>query len=463
MPVLGSRHIHLGRRSAHRRMAGGGLRCVLLVSLAGISSGQSLEVRPSDSPASETALDPSGVPRPQCVRSLRVELHYRLASENTGGRVVLWYTRDLGATWQRYGLDDGVSPMLFEAPAEGLYGVTLISETENGSGPEPNTSPQRWLFLDATPPLVQWNRVEPGDDFTQKRLLHLRWTAHDSHLSARPVTLMYQCSLDQVWRMIETEVSNGGRYDWEVPAHLTGQVALKIIVRDRGGHAVERVLGPVPIARWLEVPTTSQPAATATAPAETSLATAHLTRPWHAAISEEDRQKARHLYEAAALCRKRQEYDVAAERLKEALSLDPGLLSARNDLGGLYYLRQDYGRAIEQYLGVLEQDEGHINALRGAALTYMATRDYPKSQDMLKRVLERDEGDAASWLDLGDVLFMMGDENQARTSWKQAGLTDETKKALIAARARQRLARLSPTTPRLQAVVGPGAQASTMP
>jgi predicted negative regulator of RcsB-dependent stress response len=54
-------------------------------------------------------------------------------------------------------------------------------------------------------------------------------------------------------------------------------------------------------------------------------------------------------------------------------------------------------------------------------------RDYPNSQDMLERVLSLDEGDAASWLDLGDVLFMMGDENQARSSWEQAGLTDATK------------------------------------
>lgn len=401
----------------------------------------------SPPPSFESIYHSSSSVRPVPVRSLRVELHYRAAEGPSAGRVALWYTRDLGATWQRYGTDeDGRSPLVFEAPAEGLYGVSLFPEGVEGQRVEleAHARPQRWLFLDATPPLVQWTRIEPDDDFSRTRLLHLRWTAYDAHFPARPVTLMYQSSLDQRWRLIDAELPNSGRHTWKVPDELTGQVALKILVRDRGGHAVERVFGPVPVARWLEAPPSSQPASTVatTAPAAAEFARTRPAEPWDITISPEDRQKAQRLYETATMLRRRREYDVAMARLQESLALNPRLLSARNDLAGLYYLQKDYTRAIDSYREVLQQDDRHLNALRGAALTYLAMRDYPESQRMLKRVVEQDADDAASWLDLGDVLFMMGDEHQARLSWERAERADSTEDGVIAARARQRLARI---------------------
>ncbi len=400
---------------------------------------------------------PDSTPRPQPVRSRKVEMHYQLAGASEEALVALWYTRDLGATWVRYGLDlDGESPFLFEAPAEGLYGISLLPDDgRHLHGPSEIARPQRWLFLDDTPPLVQWDRVEPADDFAVKRELRLGWTAHDSHFPARPVALMYQSSLDQKWRMIEREWPNSGRYLWTVPKEVTGQVALKIVVRDRGGHAVERVFGPVPVARWQAIPTTSQPAATE-APSDRPT-----TQPAFDPVSAAHRQRAEQLYRQGALHRRRGQYDLASVRLKEALEHNPNHLSALNDLAGLNYLGENYDDAIAGYLDVLRRDDDHVNALRGAALAYMARRDYPNSKAMLQRVLAVQETDAQSWLDLGDVLFMMGDVSQARSSWEQAGLNDDTEAASITARARQRLSRLKPTASRLESVVPPEAQASS--
>ena len=69
---------------------------------------------------------------------------------------------------------------------------------------------------------------------------------------------------------------------------------------------------------------------------------------------------------------------------------------------------------------VLKQDSQHPAALRGAALAHVALRQYPRSRDMLERLLATNEEDAEVWLDLGDVLFMMGDRAGALARWNRA-------------------------------------------
>ncbi len=384
---------------------------------------------------------------PQAVRSQTVEIQYRLDGARSDTEIELWYTRDRGTTWQKYGVDPDVrSPFVFVAPAEGLYGITLIvreGQQASAPAPKPHDQPQRWVFVDYTPPLAQWLGAEPGDEFKTRRIVQLRWTAHDDNLVNRPISLSWQSSVDQKWQVIANELPNAGRYDWVVPAGVSGQVTLKLAVRDRGGHVVERLLGPVPIATW-KASVSTGPAAENTNPGRaTATAPATATQPAKA-IAFETRQKAEEHYKQGSWHLARGQYALAAERFRESLDLDPGMLSAKNDLAGAYYLLKDYEKATDLYLEVLKTDGKQADAMRGAALAYVARKRYADSRDMLTRLLGTNDKDAEATLDLGDVLFMMGDREGARKQWDRAMSIDGAK-AGVAAKARKRLDLYGPT------------------
>jgi len=375
---------------------------------------------------------------PEAIRSQSIEVHYQLSESISGVEVELWYTRDRGATWKKYGIDrDGRSPMVFAAPAEGLYGITLIvRDGQEASAPPPKAfdQPQRWVFVDYTPPLAQWLGVEPGDEFLSRRTVQLRWTAHDDHLENRPVSLSWQSSVDQTWQPIASELANTGRYDWTVPAGVSGQVTLELSVRDRGGHVVERLLGPIPLATWKasvstspagEAESASHPRGPTSAPA---LAAA--TRPAEP-VDPAIRHKAQERHKLGSWHLLRGQYALAAARFKEALELDPGMLQAGNDLAGTYYYMEDYERAARLYLDVLERQPRDEVALRGAALAYGARKQYAQARDMLNRLLAVNAGDAESLLDLGDVLFRMGDRDGARRNWERAMTVDSSKDEIV--------------------------------
>lgn len=371
---------------------------------------------------------PAEDPQPaEClaIRSREIELQYRLVDTDPGTAIDLWYTRDRGVTWHHGGrhVDHG-KPFGFLAPAEGLYGLVLELAANDESGvpkpPSGDARPQRWVFVDYTPPLVQWESVEPADAFVARRVLHLRWTAHDDHLSSRPVTLSYQTSIDQTWKVMDAPLPNTGRYDWRVPVEVAGQLTLRIAVRDQGGHEVQRLHGPISIE---ELMTRSLPeASTSTRPAtEADPQATGPNAPARPVMLDIDQQrKAEQLYLQGSWHLVRGQNAVAAERFREALAINPGMLEALNDLAGIHYLEKDYERAVEYYRSVLEQDAGHAKALHGAALAYVAQRRYPQSRDMLMQLLEQDDSNAEAWLDLGDVLFMMGDQDGALERWERA-------------------------------------------
>ena len=273
---------------------------------------------------------------PTPVRSRNLSLEYRLAGAPSDSVVDLWYTRDRGRTWFR-GDDKGYSssPIPFRVPAEGLYGwiIALRSDpTCATSTPPSGTQPQRWVFVDATPPLVQWDAVEPAEDFTTSRRLHLRWTAYDSNLPARPISLAWQSSIDQIWHVLEEAISNTGRYDWTVPENVAGQLTLSIAVCDEGEHVVERMFGPFGIDEWMKRPATakaptSQPASQPTSPDTGKGRVAG----WKPAGDAETQRRAEKLYQQGSWYLLRGEYGIAAERFRESLEHDPDMLDALND------------------------------------------------------------------------------------------------------------------------------------
>lgn len=393
---------------------------IFALALFGLVAGPSVNAQPSD---------------PTPIRSRSLELHYRIAAGEPNAKVELWYTRDRGATWQSAGADeDRVSPFIFTAPAEGLYGFILARRdaTDTPAPPAPHEPAQRWVFIDYNPPLAQWDAVEADDNFAAKRIVHLRWTAYDDHFSSRPVALAFQSSVDGTWQIIDGNLPNSSRYDWVVPNEVTAQVSLKLTVTDLGGHSVERIYGPVPVERWLKtpVPATRPAEAATTRPAADPLAAA-FAEGVPAPVELEKRLKAQDLHRQGASHLQNGRYATAAERFREALEADPELAVARCDLAGIYYLQQDYPKALDLYKAILARDPKYLPALRGAALAHGALRQYPQTRDTLKRLLSIKENDAQGWFDLGDAVFMMGDTVSARNYWTKATTVDPTAESVI--------------------------------
>ena len=174
------------------------------------------------------------------VRTRVFDLHYEVdRASRPIESVALWYTDDRGRTWHQYGFDDDRrSPMAFTAPGEGQYGFHFVVTNRSGvSGPPPDatTTPHVRAFVDFTPPVVQ---VYPPRTVRMlgQRVVRIRWTAIDSNLDVRPIRLEYRRPAADKWSPVaKTPLSNTGRYDWRVPTDLTGPLAVRVSVTDRGG------------------------------------------------------------------------------------------------------------------------------------------------------------------------------------------------------------------------------------
>ncbi len=378
------------------------------------------------------------------VRAREIELHYQLEGANSRSEIELWYTRDRGASWQRYEqihLAAQGSPLRFTAPAEGLYGFILIARDGNRVSRQPpacSEEAQRWVFVDYTPPLAQWLGVDPiemplseGESKKQTErcpVLQMRWTVYDTNLPARPISLYYQSSVEQSWQVIETQLPNVGQYLWALPEKFAGQITLKLQVQDLGGHVVERLFGPVSVDRWYAKTAVQQSPVASAEPSATQPANdSTQVRP----VASEHDPKAKEYYARGAFHWRRGEYALAAERFREALEADPNMLEAAIDLAGVYCYQQDFAKAIQLYQSVIVRDGRNRHALLGAALAYSASKQYPQSREMLLKLLESNHKDAEAWLYLGDVLFQMGGLGEARRHWRTAMEVDASATRVI--------------------------------
>ena len=129
--------------------------------------------------------------------------------------VQMWYTLGDGRSWQAYGYDeDRQSPIRFRAPSDGLYGfyfrVTNLAGVSSDVPTSP-TEPQARVFVDAVVPVVQLHKVRQTS-MLGHRGIQLRWTAVDSHLTARPIEFEYRNSPHGKWiNVTPNPLANTGR------------------------------------------------------------------------------------------------------------------------------------------------------------------------------------------------------------------------------------------------------------
>ena len=370
------------------------------------------------------------------VRSRSFALEYEVNDQALPLDLVqLWYTTDRGKSWNDFVLDeDRQSPVVFEAPREGLFGFTLIltnATGPSGSTPQPGDTPQIWAFVDYTPPVVQLHPLRQTSLLGQ-RVLQIRWTAIDAHLDSRPLTLEYRQPPDTVWRSVVGDpLANTGRFDWRLPETLLGSVAIRLTVSDLGGHRVnskEQVAElAVEVASEVAGVSTAQPFRNTSGEATASLAG-----------SPRSRERAQRLFDQAMALQDRGEYREGIIRLREAVKLDPHRAEAFAEMGAMLYRIGDSERALGAFELALRQDPNMRSALRGAAMLYRRRDDHPRAAALLRTILRRQPDDAEVWMNLGDVAVFQGDEILARECYTRASRVDPSAEGVIAD-ARKRL------------------------
>src|SRR5262249_9415656 len=126
-------------------------------------------------------------------------------------------------------------PLCVHVAEEGKYGFHLV--VKNGLGvasPAPKTgdAPQLWVEIDETCPNVQVTdcHVCNGDS------LMIGWTASDTHLSTRPVTILTGVSKEGPWVPVASGLENTGRYVWQMPKDMPFEFYVKVEAADRAGN-----------------------------------------------------------------------------------------------------------------------------------------------------------------------------------------------------------------------------------
>jgi hypothetical protein len=184
----------------------------------------------------------------QLINTTHAVVDYRVEQVGPSGisRVEVYLTPDQGQTWQRIAEDhDRRSPVEFDLPGEGVYGIRLAITNGNGFGgvpPQRGDSPTCFIEVDSTGPFVQLRPIEP---MVSNGALEIRWHATDKNLSAEPVNLYYRTRNEGPWQIIARGVKNEGVYRWNFPRE-SAQFLVKVEVIDQSGN-IARAESPNPI------------------------------------------------------------------------------------------------------------------------------------------------------------------------------------------------------------------------
>jgi hypothetical protein len=182
-----------------------------------------------------------GLANRQLVNSTHAVLDYRIDQVGPSGvsKVEVWMTADEGKTWQRLCEDPHHrSPVEFDLPREGLYGICIIATNGNSiSDPPPSsgTTPDWWIEVDTTRPTAQLQSVRPGSGDDAGSLL-ITWAASDKNLSGEPVDLYYAPNREGPWTAIGRGLRNDGAYRWQAPHDGIGKYFIRMDVTDRAGN-----------------------------------------------------------------------------------------------------------------------------------------------------------------------------------------------------------------------------------
>ncbi|GJQ26050.1 MAG: hypothetical protein HBSAPP02_10820 [Phycisphaerae bacterium] len=392
---------------------------------------------------------PNAAPTPPIVKSRTVRVGFQtMDGQEAPTSAELWFTTDHGRTWTKAHdatLDTGA--VRCALPGDGEYGLFLVLHNEAGpssDAPRPGIAPQTFIRVDATSPEVQLLSLTADPDFSVNREVHLRWRAADAAMADRPVAIDWRTETSKTYRRIAEGLPDISAYRWTVPGDVSGRVEIRLTARDRAGNVGQyisdrllitadgaRVRGADDAAadsdmvdslsadgtergasesqRMKAGPRRSEPLTPAGEP------DAGATR-----VDVKTSRDAKKRFDLGTYHRLRGEYDLAVVRLREALKLDPNLLDAWHDLGGILILQGRLEDAERAFKTALAKSPQHVPSLRGLALVQARRGDYNSARRTLDAVLAAAPDDVEGLLAAGDVALFSGDRDAAREAWTRA-------------------------------------------
>ncbi len=378
---------------------------------------------------------PLAAPEPQSVRFVRapgVKIDFELwAGRGSLTSVDLWITDDRSVTWKHAEIGTITKPpVIWTAPRDGLYGLYLIVSNSAGASsppPTPGTAPQQWVAVDSRPPRITKISATRDPNFELNRRVDIRWTTDDDHLIDRPISIYFRPSDDALFAPIAKSLPNNGSFAWTVPNELDGRIVIKIEATDRCGQTGEALMSSIDMPASARSSTTLAQAAPAKsehrAAANSSALSDFLDPPAAAVIPPTAPDPAAEPADAESKRKRgdwhraRGEWQLAEERYREAIQLDPASVPARRGLAAVLFRSKKYDDADAAYGWLLSTDADDIDSLRGRAMVQVSQRRYASASQTMQRLLQLRPEDAEIWLASGDVAMLMGDRAVARRAW----------------------------------------------
>lgn len=197
------------------------------------------EVAASKAVVPVTANSLSGGQRPRMVNSCVFELAFDVASvgPSSVAKIVVWGTRDNGATWSRHGASDGPGGrMLVKVDSEGLWGFRLALQTGTADQPpKAGETPDVWIGVDLSAPSCRFVSARQGEGELADRVA-IAWQATDNLLAERPITILVSEQAHGPWTAIGSNVSNNGNFNWTIDGRVPAAVFFRIEARDEAGN-----------------------------------------------------------------------------------------------------------------------------------------------------------------------------------------------------------------------------------
>jgi hypothetical protein len=229
-----------------------------LAPLAGLRPGEEPSRKPATAPPEfgTTAPPPrNSAAEVQHVHDKQVGLDFEIERKGPSGvkKIETYITPDDGQTWYKWSeTGESRSPLQLPMPQkEGPYGFRIVVYSgvmQSDGPPKAGMPPDVRLFVDRTPPQVEW--YPPTPDANQANALTLRFSVQDANLDANSVVLQWSRQADTGWQTIAasnsratpaTGVPTLKECTWPLPADIPDAVFLRITARDLAGNIGERI------------------------------------------------------------------------------------------------------------------------------------------------------------------------------------------------------------------------------
>jgi hypothetical protein len=177
------------------------------------------------------------------VNHTHVCLEYRIEGEGQSGvsKVEVWITRNGGKTWDVLcGDPHHKSPVEFDVPGDGLYGIRLLVINGRGFSADPPRSgdaPDYVIEVDTTKPRAELLSVKMGPG-NESASVDIGWQASDQNFGPTPIDLYYGATSQGPWTPIAKGIANTGSYRWYLPRGIGKEAYVRLVATDAAGNSV---------------------------------------------------------------------------------------------------------------------------------------------------------------------------------------------------------------------------------